>query len=347
MTRTRNTAAGAALGVVAVITAYVIERHYLQVEWTIGAPVPVVWWWLGAALGAIGMPLLITSLGRAVGGLVEHLTSGPWLRLLVSWVLPLLAAHVVWLGVVLVGLRRFNPGFTGIPARGIPEIVPLVLLPPPELSLLWSLALLPVVARLTRRLPAGLVVAVLAAATLLTTAPTFLVFLLAGMRFGPAIDRLAETTTWRTLVQLGAVALVGAAALGVPRFPDGLGTVVAGLAVLPFALALVAWPGAGKPVRPVNRYVRLGTAAVAIYLLQIPVVALFDRVLLARLGHMGPAVQYPAAVLEPLVVTAVVVGAGMVATALVLRIFPRTEYRHATPAFTDAERTPALAETER
>ncbi|PUB20216.1 hypothetical protein C8K30_11741 [Promicromonospora sp. AC04] len=340
----------AAVGVVAAVTAYVVERHYLQVEWTVQAPLPVLWWVLGAILGVVGMPLLLTALGRGVERQAGHLIGRSWWRLLTEWVLPLLAAHVVWLGLTLVGLRRFNPGFTGIPARDVAEILPLVVLPPPELSLLWSLALAPVVAKLARRLPTGVVIVALAGLTLLTTAPTFLVFLLVGMRLGPEIGRLAETTTWRSLLPQGAVALVGASVLGVPRFPDGLGTVVAGLAVLPFALTLLARLGSarlGAGRRPSRGLTQVGTAAVAIYLLQIPVVALFDRVLLARLGHMGPTVQYPAALVEPLVIVAVVVGCGVVATVLVQRAFPGTRRRHAARKGPDLDRSPVLAEVDR
>ncbi|MFI9487319.1 hypothetical protein ACIG47_13095 [Promicromonospora sp. NPDC052451] len=307
MTRT----ASAAVGVVAVVAAFLVERHYLQVAWVIDLPVPVVWWWLGAVLGVLGLPLLLTSLGRAV----EQPAIGSWRRLLLGWTLPLLVAHVAWLGFTLVVLRQFNSGFTGIPARGLPEIVPLVLLPPPEYSLLWSLALAPLVARLTWRLPTAVVVAGLAALTLLTPAVTFLVFLLAGLRLGAVADRLAETADRRALVQRGAVALVGASVLGVPRFPDDLAVVVAGLAVLPFALTLVARISAGRFGH--RGLTRVGTAAVAIYLVQIPVLALVDHAALARLGYVGQGAQYAVAVLEPLVLTAVVVLCGVVATALV------------------------------
>jgi hypothetical protein len=334
----------AAVGVVAVVIAYVTAHHYLQVEWVIDAPLPVVWWVLGAALGVLGMPLLITALGREVVRLAGP-ENQPWRRLLVGWVLPLLAAHVVWLGLTLVLLRRFNPGLTGIPARTVAEIVPLVLLPPPELSLLWSLALAPVVVGLTQRLPVGAVVVGLAALTLLTTAPTFLVFLVIGMRSGAAIDRLAETATWRSLAPYGAAALVGAAVLGVPRFPDGLGVVVAGLAVLPFVLTLVAKLGGARPSSRATGQV--GAAAIATYLLLIPVLALFDRVLLARLGYVGPGPQYAVALVEPLALAAVVVGCGVVATAVVRLVVRRTRDRGAGQAPAAADRSPVLAEVDR
>src|SRR5690606_6069980 len=203
---TRTT--GAAVGVLAVVTAFVVERHYLQVAWVIDLPVPVLWWWAGAVLGVLGLPLLLTALGRGV----EQPAIARWRSLLLGRVLPLLVAHVAWLGVTLAVLRRFNSGFTGIPARGLAEIVPLVVLPPPEYSLLWSLALAPVVARLTWRLPSGVLIPALAALTLLTPAVTYLVFLLVGLRLGSMADRLGENVGWGTpLQQRGAVALVGAA----------------------------------------------------------------------------------------------------------------------------------------
>lgn len=334
MTRTT----GAAVGVLAVVTAFVVERHYLQVAWVIDLPVPVLWWWAGAVLGVLGLPLLLTALGRGV----EQPAIASWRSLLLGWVLPLLVAHVAWLGVTLAVLRRFNSGFTGIPARGLAEIVPLVVLPPPEYSLLWSLALAPVVARLTWRLPSGVLIPALAALTLLTPTVTYLVFLLVGLRLGSMVDRLGENVGWGTVLQRGAVALVGAAVLGVPRFPDHLAVVVAGLAVLPFALTLVARFGAGRfGDRGIGR---IGTAAVAIYLLHVPVLALADRLLLARLGHVGAAPQYAVAVLEPVLLVALVVVAGVVVNLLVGLVTRRLGRRAGPPSEPPA---PVYAEVDR
>lgn len=336
MTRTTS----AAVGVVAVVAAYAVDRHYLQVAWTIDLPVPVVWWWLGAVLGVLGLPLLLTSLGRAV----ERPAIGSWRSLLLGWALPLLVAHVAWLGFTLAVLRQFNSGFTGIPARGLAEIVPLVLLPPPEYSLLWSLALAPVVARLTWRLPTAVLVVGLAALTLLTPAVTFLVFLMAGLRLGPVADRLADGAGRWALAQRGAVALVGASVLGVPRFPDALAVVVAGLAVLPFALTLVDRFSAGRFGS--RGLARVGGSAVATYLAMIPVLALIDSEALARLGYVGQGPQYAVALLEPVVLTAVVVLCGVVATALVHVVLRRLRPRGADPARPDpgADPAPALPE---
>jgi hypothetical protein len=308
----RHTGAAAAVGVCAAAAAYVIERHYLHVEWVIDAPVPVGWWLVGELLGVLGAPLLLVALGRRADRLLER----PWTRLLLTWALPCLAAHVVWLGLTLAALRRFSPGLTGIPARGVAEILPLVVLPPAELSLLWALALAPVVARATRRVPVALVIVVLCALTTLTTAPTFLLFLLLGLRLGSVIDHLGETATWKDLVWRGAVAVVGAAVLVADHFPDGPATVVVGLAALPLTLTAVA------RLRS-SRLEPIGAAAVPIFLLVIPMTALVDDVLLARLSLSDRGVQYMAAVIEPPVVVAAVVAAGVLITMLLRRVLRR------------------------
>jgi hypothetical protein len=313
----RQTGAAAAVGVCAAAAAYVIERHYLHVEWVIDAPVPVGWWVVGELLGVLGAPLLLVALGRRADRLLER----PWTQLLLTWALPCLAAHVVWLGLTLAVLRRFGPGLTGIPARGVAEILPLVVLPPAELSLLWALALAPVVARATRRVPVALVIVVLCALTTLSTAPTFLLFLLLGLRLGSVIDRLGETTTGKDLVWRGALAVVGAAvlvisALVADRFPDGPATVVAGLAALPLTLTAVA------RLRS-SRLEPIGAAAAPIFLLLIPMTALVDDVLLARLSLSDRGVQYVAAVVEPPAVVAAVVAAGVLITMLLRRVLRR------------------------
>ncbi|OLT04165.1 hypothetical protein BJF90_23620 [Pseudonocardia sp. CNS-004] len=308
----RQTGAAAAIGVCAAAAAYVVEHHYLHVEWVIDAPVPVGWWVLGGILGVLGVPLLLVALGRRACPLLER----PWTQLLLTWVLPCLAAHVVWLGLTLAVLRRFSPGLTGVPARGVAEILPLVVLPPAELSLLWALALAPVVARSTRRVPVALVIVVLCALTALTPAPAFLAFLLVGLRLHSAIDHLAEPTTWKDLASRGAIALAGAAAPAVGPFPDGPATVVAGLAALPLTLTAVA------RLRR-SRLEPIGGAAVPIFLLLIPMTALVDHVLLARLSASAPGVQYVAAVVEPPGFVAAVVAAGVLTTVLLRRVLHR------------------------
>ncbi|MFI7602664.1 hypothetical protein [Actinoplanes sp. NPDC049681] len=316
MTRTPDTTdvlrTAAGIGLCGAVVQYVVARHYLQIEWGISLPVPLVWWAVAGAAGVLGAPLLLVGLGRGTARLVAL----PWARLVFTWVLPCLAAHLVWLAVTLVVLRRINPGLLGVPARDSREVLSIVLLPPPELSLLYVLALFPVLAKLVQRVPAAAVVAVLAAATLLTETLTLAVFLAAGLRLAADTDRLVATASRRNLVLRGAVALVGAAVLGVDRFPAGLATVVAGLAALPFGLTVAA-------LAQGRLLVALGAAAVPGYLLMIPCLAVADKILLARLSVQGPGVQLVVAAVEPAVLAAAVVLGGIVLVALGRRVRAR------------------------
>jgi hypothetical protein len=160
------------------------------------------------------------------------------------------------------------------------------------------------------------VIVVLCALTTLTTAPAFLAFLLVGLRLHSALDRLAEPTTWKDLALRGAIALAGAAAPAVGPFPDGPATVVAGLAALPLTVTAVA------RLRR-SRLEPIGGAAVPIFLLLIPMTALVDHVLLARLSASAPGVQYVAAVVEPPGFVAAVVAVGVLTSVLLRRVLHR------------------------
>ena len=302
-------ATAAGLGVCAALAQYVVARHYLHMEWAITIPVPLAWWALAGVFGVVGAPLFLTYLGRRT----ERVVALPWRRLLLTWVVPGLVAHYVWLAVVLVLLRRYNPGLVGVPMRDLPELLSIALLPPPELSMLWALALFPLLAKATLRAPAALVVVILCALTLLTSAASFLVFLAVGLRFAAAIERATDPASWRDAAARAAVAAAGVCVLGVDRFPEDLATVIAGLAALPFALTVAA------KIRA-RALAAIGAAAVPGYLLLVPVIGLADKVLLGRLSAMGATVQLGVALLEPLVLTAGIVIGGIVLLALTRRI---------------------------
>ena len=322
MTERRETtealATAAGLGVVAAVAQYVVARHYLHMEWAITIPVPLAWWALAGVAAVVGAPLFLTYLGRRA----ERIVALSWRRLLLTWVIPGLVAHYVWLAVVLVLLRRYNPGLVGVPMRDLPELLGIALLPPPELSLLWVLALFPLLAKATPRVPGALVVAVLCAATLLTSAVSFLVFLAVGLRFAAAIERATGPASWRDAAARAAVAAAGVCVLGVDRFPEDLATVVAGLAALPFALTVAA------KIRA-RALAAIGAAAVPGYLLLVPVLGLADKVLLGRLSAMGSTVQLGVALLEPLVLTAGIVIGGLVLLALTRQVRARAFARTA------------------
>ncbi|MGA5300918.1 hypothetical protein ACPCHT_13375 [Nucisporomicrobium flavum] len=306
---TRALAAAAGLGVCAALTQYVVARHYLQIEWAITIPVPLAWWAVAGAAGVVGAPLFLVVLGRRA----ERLVVLPWGRLLLTWVVPVLVAHYAWLACTVALLRRIDPGLVGTPMRDSRELLSVALLPPPELSLLWALALFPLIAKAAQRVPGAALVAVLCAATLLTSAVSFLVFLAAGLRFAPQIERAVRPSSWRDLVARAVVAVVGACVLGVDRFPADLAVVVAGLAALPFALAVAA------RLR-FRALMAVGAAAVPMYSLLVPVLGLADKALLARLSAMGSTVQLAVALAEPLALVAGIALGGLVLMAVVRQV---------------------------
>ncbi|MFI5496025.1 CapA family protein [Actinoplanes sp. NPDC051859] len=290
--------AAAGIGLCAAAIEYVVTRHYLHIGWEITAPIPVVWWVAGTIAGVLGTGLLLVPLGRHTTRLIAM----SWPRLLLTWVVPGLLAHLGWLAGTLALLHRFNPEFTGAPVRNLGELAGTALLPPPELSLLYALALFPICAKAARRLPAAALVATFVVVAAVAPAATFAVFLTVGLRFAPAVDKLLATATRRDLLPRGAVAAVGIAVLGIDRIPPALGAVVAGLAALPFGLTAAA-------LLPGRRLAAIGTAAVPGYLLLVPALGLADAVLLPRLSLQGTTAQLVAATVEPLVLaTAVVIG---------------------------------------
>ncbi|BCJ52681.1 hypothetical protein Asp14428_41560 [Actinoplanes sp. NBRC 14428] len=306
-------ATAAGIGLCGAIVEFVVARHYLQIEWGITLPVPLLWWAAGGVAVVLGAPLLMVSLGRVI----RRLVALPWGRLILTWALPCLVGQVVWIGVTLVLLRRYNPGLLGVPIRDVRELLTVVILPPPQLSLLYVLGLFPVLAKATQRLPGVALVALLAAASLLTTTVTFAVFLAVGLRMAGGVDKLVETASWRSLVPRAAVAAAGGAVLAVDRFPAGLAVVVAGLAAVPFGLTLAA-------LIRLRLLAVAGAAAVPAYLLLVPVLALADSVLLPRLSVQGSAVQLAVAVAEPAVLTAGIVLGGIVLHAIGRKVRGRT-----------------------
>jgi hypothetical protein len=291
-------AGAAGIGACAAVAAYAIDRHYLRIEWTLSAPVPVAWWVAGQALAVLGLPLLLACLGRRAG----QAAGQPWPRLLTRWTLPWLALHAVWLAGTLAVLHRYNPNFTGTPVRDAAELARVLLSPPPELGLGYAIGVYPIVAKALRRVPALAVIGLLAAASTPSGVAASLLFLTVGDRLSGEIDRSLAARTPAGVGRKAAVALAGASLLGVPGVPDGLAEVLAALAALPFGLTAAAM---------VRGLPRVGAAVVPIMLLAVPALAMADAVLLDRISVAGSAVQLAAAVAEPLALTGAVVVAGL------------------------------------
>lgn len=307
--RTRAGDAVVGYGLCGSVAYYVVTEHYLQVDWRTDLPIPVGWWVVGTIAGVLGGPLLLFGLGRRSGRLVTL----AWPRLLAAWTLPLLAAYAVWLLATVAVLRRFNMDFATLPLHD-----PAALLGQPDLSWPLVLVLLPVLAKLTARVPAPAVVVGSAALSVVTPSAALLTFAIAGLRLTDAPGRRA---TGRDLATRAAVALIGACVLAVPQVPEGPAVVVAGLAALPLGLALAS--------RSRSRVVAFaGTAAVPPLVAVLPVTAVADLLLVPALSGLSGTAQLAAAATEPLVLTAVaVVGAALLTVIFRRKRQPVEEFR--------------------
>jgi hypothetical protein len=176
----RAAEAAAAIGVCGTVLHQVVETHYLHAQWSISVPVPLLWWQVGALAGLAGTPLMLTALGSRT----RFLQAMPWPRLLLTWTIPMLTGHAVWLITTVAVVGRFNTGFAGVTTAGLQP-----LLPPAHLSLLWALALLPVVAKATARLPGPGVVGALCLAAFVHPTAVVMALLMTGLRLTRTVDR--------------------------------------------------------------------------------------------------------------------------------------------------------------
>ncbi|MEU4690445.1 CapA family protein [Actinoplanes sp. NPDC023714] len=233
----RAAEAAAAAGLCGVVLHRVVEAHYLQAQWSIGVPVPMLWWLVGVLAGLAGVPLMLTALG----GRAAAVLTVSWPRLLLTWTLPLLTAHALWLAATIAVVDRVNPGFAGITATGLDP-----LLPAPQLSLLYALALLPVVGKASLRLPGPAVIAALCLLVPLHPTAAVLLFLMAGLRLTRAVGRCVPRPRRRSrstivptyLILIPLLAVLDAVLL--PRISTaGTGTQLVAAAAGPVAVTAV------------------------------------------------------------------------------------------------------------
>jgi len=325
------TAAGGS-GLLLIVVGYVTEQHYRQIEWHLSAPVPVLWWIAGAVAATLGGPLFFVAAGVALG----RLSHRPLRGVLTARVLPYLGwyalATVTGTGVLL----RFDPEFGLAPIHGTTGLLWHVVLPPAGLSLTYALALGTLLARLTHRLPAALVLGVAAAAAVLAAvaagrAPDLLgaadlaryvLFLLLGWRLRWLLRRFAAAVSWPGFMLAaagfaavaGLLHLAGDATAWIRPLALGIAALPCGLAL---AVLLAAAPRLSRPAAAVGR------AAAPVAALLLSVAAFADTVLLRRLSMLNATVQWPVAVTEPVLIAAAIVTGGLILHALTLRVFGR------------------------
>jgi len=296
-----------------VVLWHVIMKHYLQISWHIPVPLPGLWGTFGNELLPLRMPVFFTISGMFAAAAAQR----PWHVVRRSRIAKFYYLYVVWFTVHTLVLSVV-PKFDTLAARNVLDVLEQLTITPTNLWYLIALAWYFIVAKLTRRLPAGVVLgaafllSAIASAGLLASPGNRgqlyqnLLFFLAGLRLKPWVERLAAAATNRMLI-LGALGYLGVMALiqvlGAKQW-FGVWPVASGLAVLIGVLAaaqLQRWR------RPAALLENLGRRTLPIYVMHMPLLALLHLALLRPFSALGSSAQLLLAAVLPVALTALLV----------------------------------------
>lgn len=310
--------------IVLVVLWHVIMKHYLQVDWRISLPFPGLWGTLGEQLLPLRMPLFF-----AISGLfAARAVARPWRVIGRSKLAKFYYLYVLWL-VIHTALLSLVPDFDTARATGFYEFFLQLTINPSNLWYLYALALYFVVAKLTRRVPAPVVLLAAFALSAAASAELLplpgdregvyqnLVFFLTGLYGKALIERVAATASWLRLFAV-AVPYLGILAL-INHFGAktwfGLWPATCFIAVF---LGVTAASLATRWSALTKGLASIGQRTLPIYVVHMPLLALLHLALVGPISHFDPTVQTVLAAVWPAVLTAVVVALCL----LLYRILP-------------------------
>ncbi|MGI5212229.1 acyltransferase family protein [Plantactinospora sp. CA-290183] len=297
-----------------VVLWHVVVKHYLQIDWHVGVPVPGAWGLLGEQLLPLRMPLFFTISGVFAANAVNR----PWRVAGRTRIAGFLYLYAIWL-LIHTALLAAAPGFPTDRARSGTDLLAQLTITPSNLWYLYALALYFTLAKAVRRIPRPAVLAAAAALSVVTAAGLLdtpgnrgglyqnLVFFLAGLYLRPYVLRWAATATDRRLAltflgYAGVLALMGVA--GAERWP-GVWLLVSVVAVgfgVTAAVRAGRWPGFADPLAA------LGRRTLPVYVIHMPVLALAHRCLVGPVSELGGTGQALLVLGYPVLLTAAVLG---------------------------------------
>lgn len=299
--------------IVLVVLWHVIMKDYLQIDWKVGTPFPGAWGTVGEQLLPLRMPLFFAISGFFAANAVGR----PWRVLGRSKVAKFLYLYGLWL-CIHTALLSLTPDFNTEKAHGVLHFLEQLTITPSNLWYLQALAIYFVIAKLSRPVPALVVLAAafalsaVAAAELVATPGDRgglyqnLVFFLAGLYGRTLIQKVAEAASWLRFAAV-AVPYLGLLAV-VNRFDAktwfGLWPAVSFVAIfLGVTLASLAarWAALTRAVTGIGRQ------TLPIYVIHMPVLALLHVALVGMFSNVSGSVQLVVSVVEPVVMTTAVV----------------------------------------
>jgi uncharacterized membrane protein YcfT len=261
------------------------------------------------------MPVFFTISGMFAAAAAQR----PWSVVRRSRIAKFYYLYVVWF-IVHSLVLSLVPRFDTLAARNVLDVLEQITITPTNLWYLIALAWYFVVAKLTRGLPAGVVLgaafilSAIASAGLLASPGNRgqlyqnLLFFLAGLRLKPWVERLAAVATLRMLV-LGGVGYLGIMAviqlLGAKEW-FGVWPVASALAVV---LGVIGAAQLQRWRRPAALLAELGQRTLPIYVMHMPLLALLHLALLKPFSALGSPAQLVLAAVLPVVLTGALVAA--------------------------------------
>ncbi|MER7891641.1 acyltransferase [Micromonospora sp. NPDC094482] len=302
------------LCIILVVGWHVVVKHYLQIDWHLGVPVPGLWGALGEQFLPLRMPLFFVISGLFAANAVQR----PWRVVARNRIAKFLYLYAAWL-LIHTAILAAAPNFPTDRATSPLGLLEQLTITPSNLWYLYALALYFTVAKAVRRVPRPLVLApaaalsAVAAAGLLATPGNRagfyqnLVFFLAGLYLRPQIERWAATATRRRLLLTTAAYTLALAATAATGAQQSLGvwplvSVVAVAFGITAAARLARWPALSRPLAT------LGRNTLPVYVIHMPVLALLHGLLLGPLSGLDRTGQLLVAVGYPAVLTGLVLG---------------------------------------
>ena len=326
--RSRETWPDVAKGVciLLVVLWHVVTKHYQSVDWDTSLPISGAWGTLGEQLLTLRMPLFFTVSGVFAVGAVSR----PWAVLARTKIARFTYLYALWL-LIHTAVLTVNPHFDTAHAQDLGDLLAELTISPTNLWYLLALALYFGVARSVRRVPtpwllAGAFLLSAVAAAHLVPVPgnrgqvlQNLVFFLAGLRLRPVIETFARSTTVGRTAAVGlayGAGLGAMALLGAQRW-FGVWPVVSVLATSFGVLAAVV---VSRHLTGTTRLLAaLGGRTLPIYVMHLPLLAVLDRLLDGPWRAVEPRRSTVLAVVEPALLTAVLVVVCLLLHRLLLR----------------------------